>query len=405
MVAFQEASTGQAIDNVRATFVTKDGRAIPVEGNATSRVLDGKVIATHSFFRDISERLHTEELEARNRELERERLVSSLEKMAALGKMAAGLAHELNNPAAAAQRAASRAGEQIEALQQLTIGLCRAGLDDSGWELLQARATEMRSHSEETLDTLALSDREDAISGWLDARGVENAWEVAPELVRGGLDEAALEGLSGSLPPATLSTAFSWLSTSRALGELVQTVAVSTHSISDLVSAVKEYSYMDRAPEQEVDIHDGIENTLRILGHRSKSGVIITREFDRTLPRITVPAGELNQVWTNLIDNAIDAAAPGGEVRIRTTREGEGILVEVSDNGAGIPADIQDQIFEPFFTTKARGHGTGLGLEVVRQVVSGLCGGHITFESQPGATHFRVWLPFENGETAADAGG
>ena len=407
MVAFKDASSGQAIDHVRATFVTKDGRAIPVEGNATSRVLEGNVIATHSFFRDISERLHSEDLEARNRELERERLVLSLEKMAALGKVAAGLAHELNNPAAAAQRAAAGAQEKQAALQELTIRLCRLGVDDAGWDLLQAKAGAVQDAPDVELSPLERSDREEALGAWLGERGIDDAWEIAPELLRGGLDEGSLGEIAAQLPREVWPTAFAWLSTSRAFSELVRTVAVSTHSISDLVAAVKNYSYMDRAPEQEVDIHDGIESTLRILSHKFKSGIALVKEFDRSLPRITVPAGELNQVWTNLIDNAIDACGSGGEIRISTGRGDDRLFVEVRDNGPGIPAEIQPHIFDTFFTTKARGQGTGLGLEVVRQVVSGLCDGEVTFESQPGDTRFRVWLPIsqEQAGTPGAAGG
>ncbi len=184
-----------------------------------------------------------------------------------------------------------------------------------------------------------------------------------------------------------------WVSQSRQMRELVETVSSSMSQISDLVGAVKEYSYMDRASEQQVDLHDGIESTLRILAHRFKQGTRLTRDYDRSLPRIVVRAGELNQVWTNLIDNAIDAAGPEGEVRVRTSHDEHHVLVEVCDDGPGVPQELASRIFDPFFTTKEVGQGTGLGLDVARRIVENRCDGQIDFASKPGETSFRVKLP------------
>jgi signal transduction histidine kinase len=222
---------------------------------------------------------------------------------------------------------------------------------------------------------------------------VEDAWEIAPGLVAAGFDEGELESLAADLPPDTLADALTWIGQSLAADELVETIVTSTRAISELVGAVKEYSYMDRAPVQEVDIHDGIESTIRILGHKLKDGTRLTRQFDRSLPRITVLAGELNQVWTNLLDNAIDAAGPDGEVRIRTFKDNVHLVVEVGDNGPGIPSEVGTRIFDPFYTTKDAGKGTGLGLDVTRRIVTERCGGEIDFRSEPGDTVFQVRLP------------
>ena len=391
---FSQAAGGDSIEEVCATFITKDGRAVPVEGSATSRFVDGRVIATHSFFRDITERVHSEQLEQRNAELEREQVARYLEKMAALGKLSAGLAHELNNPAAAAQRAAAQMREELEALEALAMRLGQYGLGETGWARLHnARHARGAGEAQMELSPLERADREDAVASWLSAHGVENAWQIAPGLIAAGMDEGSLNVLVSHLPAAAIADALAWVSQSQAADELVETIASSARSISDLVGAVKEYSYMDRAPEQEVDIHDGIESTLRILGHKLKGGTRLVRDFNRGLPRVVVLAGELNQVWTNLIDNAIDAAGPEGEVRIRTFREGDRIVVEVGDNGQGIPLELQSRIFDPFFTTKEVGKGTGLGLDVARRIVVERCAGEIDFRSEPGDTRFRVRLP------------
>jgi PAS domain S-box-containing protein len=391
--AFGDAASGRSLEDVHATFISKDGRAIPVEGNATSRFVDGKVIATHSFFRDVSERVRSEQLERRNAELERERAARYFEKMAALGKLSAGLAHELNNPAAAAQRAASQLHQHIAELESLTVRLAQKGVCDSVWGHLQnARQTRLAA-GDTPLSPLDRADHADALAEWLGAHSVEDAWEIAPGLVAAGFDEGELESLAADLPPDTLADALTWIGQSLAADELVETIVTSTRAISELVGAVKEYSYMDRAPVQEVDIHDGIESTVRILGHKLKDGTRLTRQFDRSLPRITVLAGELNQVWTNLLDNAIDAAGPDGEVRIRTFKDNVHLVVEVGDNGPGIPSEVGTRIFDPFYTTKDAGKGTGLGLDVTRRIVTERCGGEIDFRSEPGDTVFQVRLP------------
>src|SRR5581483_6571157 len=230
---FMQAASGVSIDNVRATFVTKDGRAIPVEGNATSRMVDGQVIATHSFFRDISERLRSQELEQRNAQLEREQAARYLEKMAALGKLSAGLAHELNNPAAAAQRAAAQMREQMDELWTLAMRLAQHGLDENAWLQLQRTGPPASPAPGQQLSLIELADREDDVVAWLEAHGVEDAWRIARGLVAAGWDLGALEPLGAALPEAAIGDALTWLSCSQQTGELVETIASSARSISE----------------------------------------------------------------------------------------------------------------------------------------------------------------------------
>ncbi|HEY5640919.1 MAG TPA: ATP-binding protein [Dehalococcoidia bacterium] len=355
-----------------------DGTSFPAEYWSHPIMLGGKLAGCVVAFVDISERVRVEE------ELRQS------EKLSALGKMSAGLAHELNNPAAAAQRAAAQMAEHLADFESLAIRVSRHGLSGQQWDQLRQRQAEPASSAMSALD---LADQEDAISQWLADHGVDDGWKVAAGLVAAGMGEAELDALASNLPDEALADAVAWLSCSHSVKELIGTVEMSTHSISELVAAVKQYSYMDRAPENEIDVHDGIESTLRILNHKLKQGTRIVREYDRGLPHIWVPAGELNQVWTNLIDNAIDAAGAGGAVTLSTYRQGDALVVQVADDGKGIPVDVQSRIFDPFFTTKDVGEGTGMGLDVARRIVRERCRGEIDFQSKPGDTRFWVRLP------------
>jgi PAS domain S-box-containing protein len=358
-----------------------DGTSFPAEYWSHPIFAHGELAGCVVSFVDISERIRVEEQ------------LRQSEKLSALGKLSAGLAHELNNPAAAAQRAAGQIAEHVADLQSIAIRLSGRGLDERQWERLQDL---QRSHPESDVGSaLDVADREDAVAQRLSDYGIDDGWRFAASLVAAGIDDEALDTLAKGLPDGTLVDAVSWLNCSRVVAELAETIAISAHSISELVGAVKEYSYMDRAQVQEVDVHDGIESTVRILNHKIKRGTQIFRDYDRSLPRICVPAGELNQVWTNLVDNAVDAAGPEGSVRLRTSRDGETLVVEVADNGEGIPPEIQSRIFDPFFTTKDVGEGTGMGLDVARRIVRERCRGEIDFQSKPGSTCFRVRLPLE----------
>jgi len=322
------------------------------------------------------------------------------EKMAALGKLSAGLAHELNNPAAAAQRASVGLREALETVREASLRLGRHSLSPEQRELIAGFEREAwHQRSGAAADPLAQSDREEAISAWLESRQVPDAWKVAPVLADSGVDVGKLEALAAGVGDRALGDVLKRSSSLLTVFKLTVEIETSTRRISDLVRAIKEYSYMDQAPLQDADVHQGIESTLTILGHWLKRGVTVVRDYDPSLPRVCAYGSELNQVWTNLIDNAIGAMHGEGEIRIRTARENDCVLVEIGDNGPGIPKEIQPRIFEPFFTTKPVGEGTGLGLDTVYRIVT-RHHGDIRVESKPGDTRFRVRLPVVQPRTA-----
>jgi signal transduction histidine kinase len=315
------------------------------------------------------------------------------EKLASLGTMAAGLAHELNNPAAAARRAAAQLGETANKAQLLLCRLSRS-LNADNWQFLlnaELKAVENVANAA-ALDHLARSDREQAVAQWLEDRKVAFAWDLAPTFITVGLDTQTLGEIVAKLPVAAQSDALSWLEARLGLKLLVSRVEQSTGRIAELVKAIKSYTYMDQAPLQEVDIHEGIESTLTMLGYKLRN-ITVVKEFDRSIPRVMAYGSELNQVWTNLIDNAIDAINGSGRICIGTCRDLEHVVVEIVDNGPGIPQEVQARMFEPFFTTKAVGSGTGLGLVISNAIVANRHGGEIEFDSRPGETRFKIRLP------------
>jgi len=317
------------------------------------------------------------------------------EKLVALGTLAAGLAHELNNPAAACRRAVGQLQETFEVLQPLALKLNQQQMTCPQPELLvQLQQEALKSATTSTpLDPLTQSDREDEVANWLEERGIADGWKFAPTLVGAGLYTDWLDTVAQKVSNHSLAKVLNWLVKTLTAVGLLNEIEHCTGRISTLVQAVKDYSYMDQAPLQEVDVHEGLESTLTILNHKLKQGVSVIREYDRSLPRITAYGSELNQVWTNLIDNAIDAMNGQGQVWIRTSRENDHVLVEIADNGPGVPPEIQAHIFEPFFTTKGVGEGTGLGLHIAYRVVVGQHQGDLRVISQPGDTRFQVRLP------------
>jgi signal transduction histidine kinase len=325
-------------------------------------------------------------------------VVGQRERLNSLSTLAAGLAHELNNPAAASRRAVRDLRESIATKGRLAIELGRTLTLE---ELEALAALEERvvtwAISPPSLDPLEQGEREDKFAGWLDELGLEDGFNLAPAFVEAGLDKGWLKEVEAAMPRETLPSVFDYLGATVSIVELLEEAEAGVKRVSDLVETAKAYSNMDRAPLVEVDVNDGIEQTLAVLGHKLGPNVEVAREYDPNLPRITAYGGELNQVWTNLIDNALDAVDGNGRLRLRTTCEGDGVLVEVSDDGPGVPQDLQARVFEPFYTTKGVGAGVGLGLDISYRIVVGRHGGDIRVVSQPGDTRFQVRLPLEPG--------
>ena len=317
------------------------------------------------------------------------------ERLAALGTMAAGLAHELNNPAAAAQRAAQQLAEAIDVVGSTIGRFVESGVERSDAETLVALQREAlaTAASHTALDTLDAADAEDALADRLQDLGVPEAWRVAEPLAAAGVDAAWLERVAAAAGPAT-DAAVGWVAAMLAAQGLASELQESTRRMSDLVGAVKQYTYMDRGELVEVDLHDGLETTLKVLGHKLKhTSIEVVRDYDRSLPKLTVHGSELNQVWTNLLDNAIDALGEHGTITITTRRENACARVDIGDNGPGIAPDNRDRVFESFYTTKEVGRGTGLGLATARRIVVDRHDGSLTFDSEPGRTIFHVSLP------------
>ena len=333
-----------------------------------------------------------------NRLSQNDALLHQQERMAALGTLSAGLAHELNNPAAAAQRSASELNKTLIQWQSLTHEIEAWAFKENQTEWLNDLMKEATRRFESPVKVEALEkiDLVDQLQAWLEASGVESAWELAPALVNFGWSPESLESLKGTL---FFDLALRWLSTGCAMMSLLSETREATERLSQIVRAMKSYTYLDQAPLLEVDVHEGLESTLVILQHKLKQGVTVKREYSPSLPRIEAYASELNQVWTNIIDNASDAMNGKGEIILRTYAEDNHVVVEIVDNGPGIPENVRPRILEPFFTTKPPGKGTGLGLHISHDIVANRHHGQLLVESQPGETKFKVVLPIKINKT------
>jgi signal transduction histidine kinase len=327
-----------------------------------------------------------------------EELVGQRERLLALGKLTAGLTHELNNPAAAASRATSALRERVAGMRHKLALLAEGRVD--GVQLrrltdLQERFV-ARIGTTGELSALERSDREDELGDWLDDHGVVRPWELAAVFVPAGLDLECLDLVADAVGEDFLEPALRWLAytveTELLLGEIVE----STARISHLVGAAKQYSQLDRTPHQPTDLHAGLDATLVVLSAKTGPGIRVVKDYDRRLPPVPAYAAELNQVWTNLIDNALDAMGGSGTLTLRTALEGDSAVVEVADTGPGIPEEVRRRVFEPFFTTKPVGQGTGLGLDVAWRIVTNRHGGVLKVRSRPGDTRFVVRLPLSD---------
>jgi signal transduction histidine kinase len=322
--------------------------------------------------------------------------IGQRERLLALGSLAAGLTHELNNPAAAAVRATSSLRERVAGMR----GKLRL-LAGGKWEPaelqalieLQQRAAEQVAKAPQ-LDPIATSDAEDELPDWLEDHGCSDAWLLAPVFVQGGLDTGWLGRVLDTVGPNMIEPALRWLNYTIETELLMNEIEDATTRVSTLVGAAKQYSQLDRAPFQVVDVHDLLSSTLLMMSAKL-NGITVVKQYDKTLPKIPAYAAELNQVWTNLIENAAQAMGGEGTLTIRTAREDDRVLVEIGDTGPGIPRDIQKRIFEPFFTTKPVGEGTGLGLDIAWRIVVNKHHGDLRVESVPGDTRFQVRLPIQ----------
>jgi signal transduction histidine kinase len=360
-----------------------DTRLLKIPKQAFQDLISNNASAALSILHTVTARLQ-----------ENESLLHQREKMAALGTLAAGLAHELNNPAAAAQRSAKQLIDVLGYWQEISLELHKLELKPEQIQALRNlhQEAQQRQTSPVQLDPLSQSDLEDEVQSWLEDQGLDSAWEVAPELVAAGWIVDDLGKWMQDFNRDELPTIIQWLAYDGQMITLLDSVCQSSERISEIVNSVKAYIYLDQAPVREVNIHEGLENTLVILNHKLKQGVSVKRQFAKDLPRIEAYASELNQVWTNLIDNAIDAMHGKGEITLRTYPNNGSVVVEIVDNGPGIPEDIQNRIFEPFFTTKGPGAGTGLGLHITNNIVH-RHQGTIRVFSRPGETCFQVTLP------------
>ncbi len=324
-----------------------------------------------------------------SQELHREKLIS-------LGTMAAGLMHELNNPGAAAKSAASAMRDNLSRLQQISLRMCgREVMTQAQTDCLRVLQEQaLQPHKQQAMSSMDQADAEEELESWLEGHGIENAWKLAPTLTGIGFDEQTLECAQHAFPGNTLSDPLNWMEALISSVQLVGTIEESVSRVTDLVKAVKKYAYEDKPQRHQLDVHDSLQSTLVILGHKFRTKeLIVEKVFAAGLPQLSTCGIGLSQVWTNLLDNAIDASPQKGVVRVRTWVEGETVCIAIGDQGPGIPEENRKLIFEPFFTTKPTGQGTGLGLDIVRHIVVDKFGGEIILDSVPGKTEFTIKLP------------
>ena len=420
MARYTATGEGHVIGTTVELFArTKSGEEVPIELSLSTWTVREERYYT-GIIRDIGDRKRAEEalrdseqtLRERTQELKKknsalEETLTQLnemhnqliiqEKMASLGKLSAGMAHELNNPASAAQRGAAQLQRTFSQLQGIQLRLGEQKLEQAQLDRLVELYRVARERARKPAETNAIirTDREVALEHWLTEQGIDTTGELVPDLVNIGYGEDELEALTEIFPAQQFSMVIDWLSCMYAIYSLVDEISLGTGRIAEIVKALKTYTYMDQAPVQNVDVRTGLDNTLIILNSKLKRGVTVVREYAEDLPVIQAYASEVNQVWTNIIDNAIDAMDGEGTLIVRTRRDDPWVVVEIEDNGRGIPEEMQSRIFDPFFTTKGPGEGTGLGLNISRSLIVQKHHGQITVTSEPGRTCFTVRLPMD----------
>jgi signal transduction histidine kinase len=333
---------------------------------------------------------------------DRQAAISERQRLAALGALSAGLMHELNNPAAAASRATAALRQRVAGMRH-KLGMLAAGKVPSAQldALIELQDDVIeRAAKAPTLTAMQAADREDELGEWMEERGLTGAWDVAPVFAQAGIDVDCLNQIKARVEPELLDQAVHWIGYALETEQLMTDIEDATSRVSSLVSAAKQYSQMDRAAHQWIDVHTGLDSTLVMLNHKIGKGVTVVKDYDRTLPQIPAHPAELNQVWTNLIDNAVQAMNGVGTLSISTARDDDHVVVSIGDTGPGVPKELRKRIFEPFFTTKPVGQGTGLGLDISYRIVVNGHGGDITLRSEPGDTRFQVRLPLREPPSA-----
>jgi thioredoxin reductase (NADPH) len=379
-----EMAVLQEVPRTASVRALRDSRLLVITQAAFLNMLMKNAAALRQILRTVSTRIR-----------DTEAIVMQQAKMAALGTLAAGLAHQLNNPSSAVLSSAARLREVLTEWESAGREMVQLNLDSDQQARLQALRQEAEQHPAalNLSDPLARSEKEERLQSWLEQHAVARAHLVAEPLVSAGWDDVTLEELSLGLRPTDLPAISRWLAATATASQSLREIAAGANAISDVVQAVKHYTHLDQAPIQEIDVRQSLDNTLLIMKHRLTPGVRVVRDYAPDLPQITTYGSEINQVWTNLLENAIDAVEGKGEVVVRAYGQNGHVVVEVRDNGPGILPQIQSRVFEPFFTTKPLGHGTGLGLHIARTIVVDRAQGQIKVNSQPGETCFQVTLP------------
>lgn len=358
-------------------------RLLQIHAEPFQRLLESSSAAAQAILQLVARRL-----------LATDSLLRQNQRMAQLGVFAAGMAHELNNPAAAVKSSASQLKKIFKGYSRLYAGLVSPDSTEKHIQELEALEKRIQEEAQqpERGSLLDRADKETEMESWLEARGVEEAWNLASELARTNIPVEDWEDILRTVPAQLQATLLQWAASSDALFRLIEEIGQSATRISEIVNALKSYVFLDQSPVQEIDIHDNLESTLSMLRHKLEEGITVERDFDPELPPVLAYGSELNQVWTNLIDNAMDALAGKGVITLRTQWRDPWVVVDIMDNGPGIADDLQPQLFSPFFTTKPVGEGSGMGLYISYSVVQKHAG-EIKVRSKPGETHFEVWLP------------